>query len=394
MNPYIIPDDVFKKTVAETSTRIYNQHFAGRMAISGEELLEVSPYAQVNRFILFQIYQEWTIQMAKLSSPYFDFKNPEVKQALQGFQNYLSQFIRIEKKDFKPILDKAVYNSIRLILHPIEVFNNFFFMNQDQIPLSYIERYTAYFSDFDFIISSIVAYHKKHGLDKVEKSLFFEKVNRVVELYEQRVGHSIDNYRSIIFHKLTHHEISQLITTATSVPVENEEFPGILSKLESLKKEANYPLNEIEEPQPLPTLNFIAEPEPVVVNLNGNGQHYGTPVLTNEPIIERLINQPEVKEQPARLVDRLVEQQPRTNVPIMTAINLEQIPMHKQFQFISKVFAGNRNRMTETIKAINQFTDYSEAENYMNTRILNMPEVDREDPVVVEFMQLIKNAKN
>ena len=392
MKPFQISDENFKKIISETSNRIFHQQFGSRTAITGEDIIEFSPHAQVNRFILFQIYQEWTIQMSKLNSPYFDFKNPEVKQAFQGFQNYLSQFIRVEKKDFKTLVDKAVYNTLRLVLNPNEVFSNFFFLNQENIALSHIERYAPYFSDFDFVISSIISYHKKHGLDRVEKKVFFEKVIRVVELYEQRVGHSIDNYRAIIFHKLTQLEISQLQTTVPKpeeIP-QNNEFEGLLAKFQQLNQEVNYPINEMIEQNNTSQETIHKQQTPTNqadTNLISN---------TSQP---KLPLHHEKQDTPSRLADRFTDQSQPNNKFLhqidkkTQEILLDHIPMHKQFQYISKVFAGNRNKMVDTINAINQLSTMDEAENYLNTRIYNMPEVDRNDPIVVEFLQMVKNSK-
>jgi hypothetical protein len=71
-------------------------------------------------------------------------------------------------------------------------------------------------------------------------------------------------------------------------------------------------------------------------------------------------------------------------------LSVDQIPLHKQFQFVQKVFAGNSNRFKDTLAALNDLPTHDEAYQYLATRILNMPEVNREDPVVQEFLQFVK----
>jgi hypothetical protein len=71
-------------------------------------------------------------------------------------------------------------------------------------------------------------------------------------------------------------------------------------------------------------------------------------------------------------------------------INVNQIPLHKQFQFVQKVFGGNANLMKQTVDAINELKTHAAAEHYLAPRILNMPNVDRASPATQEFLLLVK----
>lgn len=474
MKSYILTDDQIKRVITDTSNKLFQSTVGNKMYLTGDELLDICPHKQLNKFILFQIYQEWHLHVTKLNSPYFDFKHDEVKGALNHFQNVLSRHIRVEKKDYKTLLDKSVYNNVKLILRPVETFLDFFFMNKEALSLHHFEKYANYFADFDFIVSSILTFHKKHQIDKVEKSVFLEKLVKVIDLYQQRVGHSIDSYRSIIFHKLTGLDLDQMVAAAqesllanpTSQPqvtapvIPQPEFTQIGQKLSQIKNEALW--NE----QPLPTAqtSFPQQPipstiaptstanptattasqQPIMNEAQSNAGSYpiyhstaqttvqfppntstlstptthstpghtgmtidsGIPLMSvpstvqsnpstppidnNSPKLPQQVSTPAGISTPHRLADQFVASNPPStmNAP-KNRLAIEQIPMHKQFQYIQKVFAGNRNKFKDTLEALAQLPTAAEAEQFLQTRILNMPEVDREDVVTKEFVQFV-----
>jgi hypothetical protein len=73
-------------------------------------------------------------------------------------------------------------------------------------------------------------------------------------------------------------------------------------------------------------------------------------------------------------------------------LSADQIPLHKQFQFIQKVFDGNSDFFRKTLAAISELDSAEEANEYLRTRILNMPNVNREDKVTQEFVLLVNTA--
>ncbi|MGF1635874.1 MAG: hypothetical protein ACFCUU_02290 [Cyclobacteriaceae bacterium] len=62
------------------------------------------------------------MEAEKLKSPYFDYANAEVKDALTGFINTLSRHILIGKEDLRPLLVEATYQTLVLLLFPFEYY--------------------------------------------------------------------------------------------------------------------------------------------------------------------------------------------------------------------------------------------------------------------------------
>jgi hypothetical protein len=92
-------------------------------SISGKELISFCPIDQVNFFVIQQLLSKWKEEVAKLRSPYFDFQNLEVQDALKVFMDKLSQHILVEKDNFSPLLFQAINDTIHFAVAPISFFS-------------------------------------------------------------------------------------------------------------------------------------------------------------------------------------------------------------------------------------------------------------------------------
>ncbi|RMG25377.1 MAG: hypothetical protein D6730_10960 [Bacteroidetes bacterium] len=211
MKQIVLPEENLNKLAQKVSDNLIQGHYFNQGVIRGDELKDFAEHTQINKFLLFQVYQVWNMQISKLKHPYFDFEHPEIKEHLQLLRNLLSQHIAISQQDFRPMLKRAVYNNLKLLLDPKETFTSFFFANREKTPLELYERYTPFFSDFDFIVNSILHYHKKNHMDTVEKDIFFLKMEKVIEIFEQKSGQHFDDYRAGIFEKLTQHKLGDIL---------------------------------------------------------------------------------------------------------------------------------------------------------------------------------------
>lgn len=100
------------------SDKITNSFFEENETINGKEIISLTPSKQINFFVLKTLFTKWQDELRRLESPYFDFKNPEVRKALVTFMNSLSQKILIKKEDFKPLLCDATAEMLLLLADP------------------------------------------------------------------------------------------------------------------------------------------------------------------------------------------------------------------------------------------------------------------------------------
>ncbi|WP_420580054.1 hypothetical protein [Reichenbachiella sp.] len=116
----------------QEATNTYSQSYAAKIAeeffsqndsISGQQIISITPVKQVNFFVLKVLFDEWQGEIKKFKSPYFDYKNEDVNQALKAFINTLSKNIRIEKQHLLPLLEKAVTSTLELLFEPAKYYS-------------------------------------------------------------------------------------------------------------------------------------------------------------------------------------------------------------------------------------------------------------------------------
>ena len=123
--------------------------FLDQMGISGQEIVTLTPVKQVNFFVLKNLFEQWQEETRKFKSPYFNYKTTEVNQALKNLVNVLSKNILIAEKDFRPLLENAVLETLELLYDPMGYFNsrkeNLIASSQLKSDLKYYKIYKSLF---------------------------------------------------------------------------------------------------------------------------------------------------------------------------------------------------------------------------------------------------------
>ncbi|MEZ4828951.1 MAG: hypothetical protein R3C61_22095 [Bacteroidia bacterium] len=211
MRKITLPEEKLNELAQQISERMLSSHFFEKGIIRGEELKGFADHSQINKFLLFQVFQVWDMQIAKLKHPYFDFEQADIQDSLKALKNKLSQHIRISEEDFKPMLKRAVYNNLRLILDPKEALTSFFFNQGDKLPFEIYLRYSQFFSDLGFVVSSILKYYQKNNIDTVEKDVYFLKMEKVIEVYDKKSEKNFDAYRAELFESLSGMSLTKIV---------------------------------------------------------------------------------------------------------------------------------------------------------------------------------------
>jgi hypothetical protein len=103
--------------------KVLKDFFSSKDKITGSEILSLCNVQQVNLFIVKELFRAWKEETKKLKSPYFDFENPEVKEALENFMAVVSQNILITQAHFAPLLKKAVSQTLMVVFDPYDFFS-------------------------------------------------------------------------------------------------------------------------------------------------------------------------------------------------------------------------------------------------------------------------------
>ena len=205
-----LPETKLNELAQGVSQRLIEAYDFDDGKIGGEELKSFAFHNQINKFLIFQVFQVWDMQINKLNHPYFNLEDDDIQATLTTLKNQISQHIEIKKDDFRPMLERAVYNNLKLLLTPKDAFSSFFFANHDEIPLEVYQRYSQFFSDLDFVVNSILKFYQKNDVPSVEKAVFFQKMDKVLEIFDKKSEKDFATYRSEIFEKLTQHSIGDI----------------------------------------------------------------------------------------------------------------------------------------------------------------------------------------
>ncbi|MEM6800010.1 MAG: hypothetical protein AAF696_01335 [Bacteroidota bacterium] len=546
-----LPEEKLNELAQKASERMINtSDLDVSIPVSGEVLKAFSSHNQINKFLIFQVFQVWDMQLNKLKHPYFNLENEGIKETLNTLKSQISQHIEISSADFRPMLERAAYNNLKLIFNPKEAFGNFFFINQDSISLDLYKKYSQFFSDLDFVVNSILRFYEKNELTEIDKDGFFEKMDKVLDIFNKKSDESFDAYRANIFQKITGLSIDEVMTEVNAVKIAEEEakrkaeeeeaarikaeeeakriaeeeeakrkaeeeakriaeeeeakrkaeeeaarikaeeeakrlaeeeearrkaeeeakkkdvsfFDEIESKsdnvfdldfedagAESILEEVKEVIDKskIPDPEPIseksrlelkglgaeeekiekiveiaedlevkveevlppvePEPSPEPEPEPVVEakndtvsfldrflskeNKNGSAEKV-TPIAEK---VEKPTSVLDKLNEKAKTVGETINQKEETQKQVLDNLNgnktikLDEIPIHKQYQYVQKVFEGNNVRFRIIVDKINNSKDKAEVEDILNKFVLSNTNLDHNDAAVGEFIALLRN---
>jgi len=550
MEPFILPEEKLNELAQKVSAGLLESHYFEQDRIQGEALKSFAEHEQVNRFLIFQVFQVWEMQINKLYHPYFNLEKAEIKHTLQTLKNQISRCIEVSKDDFQPMLKRAVYNNLRLLLAPRETFESFFFAQQETISLNVYERYAQFFHDLDFVVDIILKYYHKNQQEQIDKQGFFEKMEKVVEAYDRKSGQDFDHYRKTQFRALTGRSLDEVMHEAQAeikareaqkraeeerlrqqaeaearrkeeearrraqeeamrrAEEEKKRMSFFDTLAEEKKSSFDLDLDELDEPvvgegpskpidepetkeeppfepkpdqepevpptpkpkaempsAPEPTPEAVpeskVEPEPPFSNNHhpvvepdedpkpavesasepkAEHEHTAEEVTTQREstsdFLDRFLSerqkrdheqsdatsteepaktdeskteneptdQPEKEDKPASVLDRLNERsrtvadrfsKPKAKVADSLngsrKIKLDEIPIHKQYQYVQKVFEGNNVRFRIIVDKVNNAQNKDEVEDILTKFVLSNDSLDRKDHVVNEFIELLRN---
>jgi hypothetical protein len=125
------------------SEKLTNEFFINNTSISGEQILKFTPLEQVNLFIIKNLFDKWKEENSKLKSPYFDYENGEVKEALNGLLIKISKHISVKRDHFLQLLNKAIKDTFLILFEPVP-FLSHEYLNSEKILISELTEREKY----------------------------------------------------------------------------------------------------------------------------------------------------------------------------------------------------------------------------------------------------------
>jgi len=343
MENFKIPEITIVSIVDTLANQILS-NLPQKNTLTGQEILVHIPHTQINNLIFLQLFQELNTLANHPAHPFFNINHPEVQNTFNNTKNTLQNHIQISKNDLTPILQKATFNSIQLLINPLQTLINFFFNNNLTIPTTAFIKNVPNIYYFNTILNTLISQIQHNPI--LSQQQFTDNLLKISQQQNNLA------YQKEQFQLLTHQNLDDGLNPK-SFPT-NQQNPKIQTT-DLMKNLFGAELSDIPTHQTQKNKN---------------------------PLLSAIDYQPTMR----------ANEKPKTNPETNSqAINIENIPLHKQFQYVQKIFNNSNTKFKNTIDHINTLQNLPEAELYLDEQVFPNSKIPKHDPVSQDFLQLIKN---
>lgn len=348
----------------EYAQLVSDKFFAGRQYITGQEIIQLTSSSQVNFFIIKRLFELWQEELAKLkSSPYFDYRDIAVHEALTQFMNVLSRRIKVERSNLEPLVKSAVAQAIQVATNPVSFYqnevrkapqgkiNDFLRENKkyykwhDKV-VSFLIDKTGFGHDSDSYLRAIAANYQA-----VKDSL--ESVNLLIATLGDIKAFDVDLY------------LGQGITDADPEPSVNVEAADG-SFFDSVEKEETTAAAAPEVKEQVVEREIVTAVVEEKITVTSNGGK---------------LNASSLKAQ-------FASESYRGMKGIIGELS-ESLALNQRFMFTKELFDGNADLLRHALKSIDEAGSFESAVELINTRFLSELGWETASDPVQEFLQLV-----
>lgn len=358
-----INNTYIQEYASKFTAKICEDYFSQRKYMTGPQLVQLTPSIQVNFFAIKSLFDAWRLELEKLkSNPYFDYRDNAVHEALREFMNVLSRSIKIERKDFEPLLETAVAESIQLALDPVAYFEKAFETIEPTQLNTYLKENKKYFKWHTDLIQNLIdraglAYTKKAFKDALNQN--FAKFNDKLEPAESLLR-SMNTVYPL--------DLTKLIAPLPEVeqePGKETDTANEQTVLSSETVEKTLEEKPVEQP-PKPSV-----PKPVIA-------------------LDRSYKYPTVEEalDPLQIWSKFESEEYSIMKGTIKDLT-ESVGINQKFMFTKALFHGNPDLLNHALKSIDQCENFIEAIELLNQRYVGELNWDKGSDEVNELLQLI-----
>ncbi|NEM96668.1 hypothetical protein [Pontibacter burrus] len=365
----------------ELANVLCDRHFASHDIINGPQLLHFAPVKQVNLFVIKELLLKWHQEMANLRSPYFDFENEDVKEALLNFMNVLSRKIKMKRHAFEPLLQKAIYDTFLVVLAPAATLEEKFLRIQEEITLpklqenlkyidinkplfaGFIETLSASSRDRDYIVSRFKLYLNAHRGE-------LTKLETIVSQFNSLLPLSIDD---IVTPSAPAPVAAPVPEAAKPTPAAPEEEKDIVAPIHTTQREATIVTPPAPATSPAPATPPAVPKAAEHHNLNEKFKAAERPTL-NENFKKATTS--------SSLADA------HTNQKIDSLKNA--ISINQRFSFINELFDGDNLTYYQAIQSLDAMADPEHAKRFVTQDLAAKYDWSRKQEHVHKLLRLIE----
>jgi hypothetical protein len=123
--------------------------------VTGNQILKFTKIEIVNLFAIKILFEKWKTELDAIKSPYFNYGNEEVKEALAAFMAVLSKNIQVNVEHFIPLLTEAIVHSLFFILSPLTFLKENVLDEEKNIPNGDLKDLQKYFRVHKSLVNGI-----------------------------------------------------------------------------------------------------------------------------------------------------------------------------------------------------------------------------------------------
>ncbi len=398
----------YAKSYAE---KVCDDFFGQNNAIDGKQILSLSTIQQVNLLTIKGLFEKWQGETQRLRSPYFNYENLAVQDALKQFMNTVSQYISIKREHFETLFSDATAETLVLLSEPEIYFKE---AMRDLPNFKLTKESLQGISKYVQINKSI--------LDRVGEKLGSQEyvfanqgMNWVEEICKKETLEENDRYLA---------QFAEIVPIPDELlgkePAKIVETPSVTSTSFFDQELSN--IVKAKEPEPILGIPKAVEPivevpkiEEVVEIVRAN------PIIEEPKKIEPIIEAPKIEEQiievvkpeapkkeDERLNDKLNANTETINDKMVrsekTLLEVHQstkignitsaISLNQRFLFTNNLFAGNIQAFNHALDELELCKDFGEAKELLLKKYVPKYLWDITSAEAEEFIDIIKRRFN
>ena len=365
-----INGNYLEKYATSYAETVCDQFFTTRQFITGQEIIQLTPSAQVNFFIIKRLFELWQEELGKLkSSPYFDYRDIAVHEALTQFMNVLSRRIKVERRHLEGMLQDAVQEAIRVATDPV----SFYQLELEKAPAGKINEYLKenkkYFKWNEKLITPLI--------DKAGIVQELESYQQAIASNFQALGGSLDSPKELIatLNATLSFDLESYLGIEAAAPHAVEEEEEVFVEQEtSVVVESNDDFYEAPEPE---MDEYEESEEEEVVT---------SPV---ERVVPKVETVPSGKGLDAAHLKAVFATETYKGMKGILGELAESLALNQRFMFTKELFDGNADLLRHALKSVDELATFEEAVELINSRFVFELGWDIESEEVREFMQQV-----
>lgn len=353
------------------TTKVCDQYFQQNKYMTGPEIVQLTTSDQVNLFVIKALFEVWQDELEKLkSSPFFDYRDKAVHDALKEFMNVLSRTIKIDRDNFEPLLVSALFDAFLVATDPLQFFyNEIEKCPEDQLN-NYFKENKRYFKWHRALIENLIDRAALGYSHKAYKAAVANNYNQQANQLTpaEALLKSLSEILPIDFDQL-------IVEPKEEDPVEPKDLPQPTSEVVVEVKRSTM-FTPIIETRKVESSTSAAEVKTTPIREEeGVVQKTATPILSG-------------KLDPHRIWSRY-ESEEYTIMKGTIKELTESVGINQRFMFTKELFDGNPDLLRHALKSIDQCQDFTEAINLLNLRYVDELKWDLESDSLEEFLQLV-----